>query len=92
MDNYVEDFINNGFCIVPAENLSALAEIRNVVAVSLGFNSESNRCDEYLNGIHNIISVEDINRVRLSTIARINELKLNRVYASLAMRYLGEVS
>jgi len=85
-----KNFINNGYVILPALNLSLLNIFKKKIETFLKKNHKINISRNInLNSIHKFINIEDLNNLRLSVINFINEDQhLKNCYFNIAKDYL----
>ncbi len=88
-------YINNGYVVEPVDNNDALSWIRDkFVEISkeeLGITNNL-KDDDFLNSIHNFISVPDLNSFRLKVFKRINKFpEFRQKYYQVAKQYLNVI-
>ena len=90
-----EEYLTNGYCIRKVNDLNILNEIINVFVdlaeKTTGIKCKTNKSD-YLNNIHNIIKVNNLNDVRMNIINGINKhSKFREHYYNLAKPLLETI-
>jgi len=88
------EFLTNGFVIRPVENSAALEELRDSVvgAVSVFLGAQSTDKDDFLNHIHQAVSADKLNELRLDVLEKINSSKAIRPqYYSMARSLLSSL-
>ena len=94
-DKELEDeFLTNGFVIRPVEDINALEVIRKGVAQAAGtcLGVGPVELDEFLNGVHEKVSSNDLNDFRLSVLEEINASAAMRPsYYSIARNLLSSL-
>lgn len=82
------DFLNSGYLLQPVENTDALQAIRTcaaeLAAVAVGRDTPKDT-GAFLNGFHEIVGIDDLNRVRMAVIEGLNKQPwLRAAYFALA--------
>ena len=88
-------FIKNGYVILPAQDVDALARIRELVvgaATSALGEDLPNDLGDYLNNFHKHVNVENLNTVRLKVIEELNSQDWTRsAYFNLARQAIYDI-